>query len=77
MEAHHFLQSLGKTMTALQLRNELRRIDVDANGMMVSGIHTIMTNIIYIVTHSYQCDDDDVVCHVSCYVLCYMWKGFT
>jgi len=34
VEAHHFLQSSGKTMTALELRNELRKIDVDANGMM-------------------------------------------
>ena len=34
VEAHHYLQSSGKTMTALELRNELRKIDVDANGMM-------------------------------------------
>lgn len=34
VEAHHFLQSTGRTMTALELRNELRRIDVDANGQM-------------------------------------------
>jgi len=34
VQAHHYLQSLGKTMTALELPNELRRIDVDANGQM-------------------------------------------
>jgi hypothetical protein len=34
VQAHHFLQQGGKTMTALELRNELRRIDVDANGQM-------------------------------------------
>jgi len=34
VEAHHLLQQGGKTMTALELRNELRKIDVDANGQM-------------------------------------------
>jgi len=30
----HYLQGLGKAMTALELKEELRRIDVDANGLM-------------------------------------------
>jgi len=30
----HYLQGLGKPMTALELKEALRRIDVDANGMM-------------------------------------------
>jgi len=30
----HYLQGLGKPLTALELKEELRRIDVDANGMM-------------------------------------------
>lgn len=32
--AHHYLQHAGKTMTALELRAELRKIDLDANGEM-------------------------------------------
>lgn len=32
--AHHYLQQTGKTMTALELRAELRKIDLDANGEM-------------------------------------------
>jgi len=30
--AHHFLESLGETLTVLELRAKLRKIDLDANG---------------------------------------------
>ena len=32
--AHHFLQKIGRVLTALELRAELRKIDLDANGEM-------------------------------------------
>jgi len=32
--SHHFLQSFGQTLTAMELKNKLRAIDVDANGKM-------------------------------------------
>jgi len=32
--AHKFLESLGETLTVLELRNKLRKIDLDANGKM-------------------------------------------
>jgi len=33
-EAHKFLESLGETLTIIQLREKLRQIDLDANGKM-------------------------------------------
>jgi len=33
-EAHKFLESLGETLTVIQLREKLRKIDVDNNGKM-------------------------------------------
>jgi len=32
--SHKFLESLGETLTVVKLREELRRIDLDANGKM-------------------------------------------
>jgi len=32
--SHHYLQKIGRTLTAIELRNELRKIDLDANGEM-------------------------------------------
>jgi len=32
--SHHFLQKSGQTMTALELRREMRKIDLDADGEM-------------------------------------------
>jgi len=32
--SHKFLESLGETLTVIQLREKLRKIDVDANGKM-------------------------------------------
>jgi hypothetical protein len=32
--SHHYLQKVGRTLTAIELRNELRKIDLDANGEM-------------------------------------------
>ena len=31
---HKFLESLGETLTVIQLREKLRKIDQDANGKM-------------------------------------------
>jgi len=33
-QAHKFLESLGETLTVIQLREKLRKIDLDANGKM-------------------------------------------
>jgi len=34
--SHKFLESLGETLTVIQLRDKLRKIDLDANGKMSS-----------------------------------------
>ncbi len=42
--AHHYLQSIGRTLTAIELRKELRKIDIDANGEMALCEYLLFLN---------------------------------
>ena len=39
--SHHYLQKVGRTLTAIELRQELRKIDLDANGEMALAEYLI------------------------------------
>ena len=39
--SHHYLQKVGRTLTAIELRHELRKIDLDANGEMALAEYLI------------------------------------